>query len=390
MIATRLCRGLLAVGSILVLAGAAGCNGALSGSGRTNVRISYPEGGQAADLLSLGEARIALAKLEVSGDLGVRRSDHWEDRLRSRVASGLDRGAQRAGNDVVILASEAELKKLQEQEDRRIAEGTANAAIPLLSSNVLLTGRLAISVRETMEQRTFPQIRPWAYLTGGQMVREQTSFYPVRRVTADCLVRITNLEGHTIVSWQSTLPARISVGSGASEIIPIGSSQDLPALDEDIREAVDLAADQFVRVFFRETLHEDVLIEASWSEVSRQALQALDRWMISEDPAELDEAVTLYRSAVRESSGDHRSYFGLGVALELQGKLDEAEKAYRYATLKRNKKYDELKVKDRMAMDTDPYLRANKRIRQRLEHEESSRIADRVGGGAAENIMGRE
>lgn len=335
----------------------------LAGCGPSGTaRISYIQGGEYAHLFENTDEplRIAVLPIKVISNIGDVDASFWAAHIRNDIDEQLKRAARKSRGKLVLVAPPEDADEILEHADRQAAglveTDTPGQRSALVGRDLFIVGQLRFSVEviEVAQQR---------YVRSGSSGYMQTFHVPVRTTSAECTLRGVSRRGTSVVTFNSHVtPVRTAlVGVPAAQA-------------DDLRRAAAQVGPQFVCLFFAEQTEEFVPLQSSSAEPCEQAVSILGD-PARDDPASLEEAVSLLKAAIQEDPRDHRAYFALGVALEKLDRLEEARTAYMGA----------IQIKGRSAL---LYAQAVARLKRRLENREliapaTSQPAVSAGGAGA-------
>lgn len=288
----------------------------------------------------------------------VRGGQLWANAVRSRIAELLTRQATATGVSLELVDRDR-LKTCLDEKDLELADiiqgNHLSERARLLPVDLFIFGTIEgqTVIRTKMETNpalTIAGFSPY----GGSIARSLNC--PKQRIQ-----RTVTFAGNLAV--HETATGRILV---SHELIGQTIEDDRAKPWESDRTELDLMpeVDRIrqklegeVRLFVGRLLPTSIellyTVKSSRSKASKAAIQHL---ALGAD----EEALALFRAAMNESPGDHRSAFGAGVACERLGRLSEAEGYYRQAVTNSPGK------KDKNGDGESQYLAAVQRVRERL------------------------
>lgn len=365
---------LIGLGLITALGIATGC--ASSGT----VCIRYTQGAACESLVDDSEEtlRIMVAKPMVHGNLGDQDAEYWAKRVQNELKSKLRDAAARARRTKVeIVSSGDDMGELLRQQDLRAA-GIVKTDQPrsggIADYDVYIAGSIMIHVREECIRRSVyrPRIQGfslWSLLFG--LGNHDDVLVPVRITSVDAtLEMVTNAGTRPVTFVTEEIKPVITEGGTGGVQLPGMKSEPLPALDADIRIALDRVAPAYVDLLYPREKRETVTVESCGNEECRKCV---DEFLAdaADGTTESDTLRSLEVLGARHGNCEDLR-FCLAIAYELTTRFDDAldacHEAIRIADI--DEPGDGARQSTRSAWAAHPYIRAQARLESRKRFDE--------------------
>jgi hypothetical protein len=331
-------------GLVAACIASSGCKGGGASNEIAQVVVSY----KAKPTMELprGLKAVAVLDAETTDDAEAK----WS-KLAANMISGLLDDAARKDGVPLTIADRENLKKVMAEKDMAMAglvEGAKAAeAGKLLGVQGMIMSSINVKVeKHTGKGRTINYANLYAWSRGGGGAADSEEIEKVtRNITVQCKFRLVDaangkvLLDHVSPTLRKMDKTKTSPFFGASK-----TEAELTPRDQIIGELVEKEVRRFIGEFLPIQIEETIEVRAS----KDNACMAGVRFLAA---AEYDEASNMFKQAIASSKeGDRFATFGLGVACEAKGQLDEALKYYTQA----------------VRMDAEGAEQAMKRVKARM------------------------
>jgi hypothetical protein len=252
--------------------------------------------------------------------------------MSANMISGLLDQSVRKGKLKLTVADRKNMKKVMAEKDMALA-GMVEGARAAQAAKVLgVQGLICSTIKVKTEKHkgkgrtiTAANVYAWARGGGGGMDTEEVEKV-TRNITVQCQFQLLDaangkvLIDHVSPTLRKMDKTKTSPFFGASQ-----TEAELTPRDQIVGELVEKEVRRFLGQFVPIQIEETIEVRSS----KDNACQAGARFLAA---GEYDEAISMYQEAIAASEdGDRYASFGLGVANEAKGNLQEALKNYRTA-----------------------------------------------------------
>lgn len=322
--------------------------------------------------------RIMVARPKIHGNLGGQQADYWATRLQTELESKLRDAAARARRTKIeIVSAREDLDEILLQDDLRnagVVKSTRSKSGGLTDRDVFIAGSVLINVREELVSRSVYRPRINGFSIGGVLggaINHDDVCVPVRTTSVDAtLEMVTNAGTRPVPFVTHEIKPVVTEGGTGGIRLPGARNETLPALDADIRVALDRVAPAFVDLLFPREQRQTVTVESCGKEECRACVDEF----LADARDGIIEPETLH--SVENLNARHGncedSRFCLAIAYELSGRyrdaLDACEEAIRIKRI--SEPGTGCRQSDRDKYEANPYVMARKRLESRRRFEE--------------------
>ena len=306
--------------------GAAGCKGGGGDKEVAQVTISYRATPTTA--LPRGMSTVAVLDAETTDEAEKK----WSEMSATMISGLLDRAARKEGVKLTV-ADRQNLKKVMAEKDMAAAGLVDGAKASQMGKVLGVQGMIASAINVKVEKhkgkgRTIDamSIAAWRYGGSGAVKSEEIDKV-TRNITVQCHFRLLDSNtgkvviDHVSPTLRQMEKTKTSPFFGASK-----TEAELTPRDQIIGTLVEKEVRRFIGQFVPIEIEETIEVQSSGNDACRAGV----RFLVA---SEYDEAIGMFKQAIAEAKDGQDEYavFGMGVACEAKGDLDQALNHYRTA-----------------------------------------------------------